>query len=118
MLSYDLFSSGTLMAWLPLWKPLFVKDAPIFFFFPVYFAVITAIATLFFMSQRNKIDQVNLKLMQAIVDSGAADPWMVMIVVLITLYFNNHFLQYPIMMTLLTTRFTLSGCLLQNSKKI
>ena len=110
--SYDIFASGTLLAWFALWKPLFIKDSPIFFFFPVYFALMAALATLLFISQRHKIDQPNLNLMRTIADTGFADSWLVMVLALITLYFENHFLQFPVMMTLLTTRFTLSGCLL------
>ncbi len=110
-IAYDLFSSSVLLAWFALWKPLFVKDSPIFFFFPVYFALMAALASLFFISQRRKIDKVSLGLMQSIVDSGVADPWMVMIWVLVTLYLENHFLQFPVAMTLLITRHTLSGCL-------
>jgi hypothetical protein len=110
-LSYDLFSSSTLFAWFAYWKPLFVTDSPIFFFFPIYFALITAFAALFFIGQRHKIDRDSLQRMQAIVDSGVVEPWFVMICVLITLYFENRFIQYPVMMTLLTIRYALSGCL-------
>ncbi|MEQ1545325.1 hypothetical protein [Methyloglobulus sp.] len=113
-IGYDLFSSSILLAWFAYWKPLFVKDSPIFFFFPVYFALIIAFATLFFIGQRNKIDRDSLQRMKSIVDSGAVDPWFIMVCVLITLNFENHFLQFPVMMTLLTMRYVLSGCLKPN----
>lgn len=109
--NYDLFSSSALLIWFAYWKPLFVKDSPIFFFFPVYFALVVAFVTLFFIGQRHKIDRESLKLMQSIVDSGMVETWFVMICVLVALYFENHFLQYPVMMTLLAARFALSGCL-------
>ncbi len=112
--SYDIFSSSVLLVWFAYWKPLFVEDSPIFFFFPVYFAVIIAFIALFFIGQRHRIDQYSLKMMQSIADSGMVEPWMVMICVLITLYFENHFLQYPVMMTLLALRYALSGCLKPN----
>jgi hypothetical protein len=108
---YDLFSSGSLLVWFAYWKPLFVKDSPIFFFFPVYFALITAFAALFFIGQRHKIDRDSLQRMQTFVDSGVVQPWFVMVCVLVTLYFENRFIQYPVMMTLLTMRYALSGCL-------
>lgn len=110
-LSYDLFSSSILFAWFAYWKPLFVKDSPIFFFFPVYLALIAAFVSLFFIGQRHKIDRDSLQRMQAIVDSGVIEPWFVMVCVLVTLYFENRFIQYPTMMTLLITRYALSGCL-------
>ncbi len=110
-ISYDLFSSSALFTWFAYWKPLFVKDSPIFFFFPVYFALVVAFVTLFFIGQRHRIDRESLRLMQSIVDSGMVETWFVMTCVLVALYFENHFLQYPVMMTLLATRFALSGCL-------
>jgi hypothetical protein len=110
-IGYDLFSSSTLLAWFAYWKPLFVNDSPIFFFFPVYFALIIAFAALFLIGQRHKIDWDSLQRMQAIVDSGVVQPWFVMVCVLVTLYFENRFIQYPVMMTLLTMRYALSGCL-------
>jgi hypothetical protein len=109
--SYDIFSCSILLAWFAYWKPLFVKDSPIFFFFPIYFAIITAFVSLFFIGQRHKIDRDSLQRMQAIVDSGIIQPWFVMICVTVTLYFENRFIQFPTMMTLLITRYALSGCL-------
>lgn len=110
-ISYDIFSSSILLAWFGHWKPLFVKDSPIFFFFPVYFALIIAFVAIFFIGQRHKIDRDSLQRMQAIVDSGVVQPWFVMLCVMATLNFEKHFLLYPVMMTLLTMRYTLSGCL-------
>jgi hypothetical protein len=110
-ISYDVFASSILFAWFAYWKPLFVSDSPIFFFFPIYFTLIIAFATLFFIEQRHKIDRDSLQRMQAIADSGVVDPWLVMIFVTVTLYFENRFIQYPTMMTLLTMRYALSGCL-------
>ena len=110
-ISYDLFASSILFTWFAYWKPLFVRDSPIFFFFPVYFALIVAFVSLFFIGQRHKIDQDSLNRMQTIVDSGVVQPWFIMVCVTVTLYFENRFIQFPTMMTLLTTRYALSGCL-------
>ena len=110
-ISYDLFASGILFAWFAYWKPLFVADSPIFFFFPVYFALIVAFVSLFFIGQRHKIDRDSLQRMQAIVDSGVVAPSFVMVCVTVTLYFENRFIQFPTTMTLLTARYALSGCL-------
>ena len=110
-LSYDLFSSSILFGWFAYWKPLFVKDSPIFFFFPVYFALIVAFVSLFFVGKSHKIDQDSLNRMQKIVDSGVVEPWFLMICVTVTLYFENRFIQFPTMMTLLTMRYALSACL-------
>jgi hypothetical protein len=110
-ISYDIFACSALFIWFSYWKPLFVSDSPIFFFFPVYFALVVAFATLFFIGQRHRIDKESRKLMQGIVNSGVIDPWILMACVLVTLYFENRFIQFPTFMTLLVMRYTLSSCL-------
>ena len=109
--AYDVFASSILLAWFALWKPLFVSDSPIFFFFPVYFALIVAFVSLFFIGQRHKIDQDSLQRMKSIADAGYFEPWVAMACVAVTLYFENRFIQFPTFMTLLAARFALSGCL-------
>lgn len=110
-IGYDLFASSILFVWFAYWKPLFVKDSPIFFFFPVYFALIVAFVSLFFVGKRHKIDQDSLNRMQTIVNSGVVESWFLMICVTVTLYFENRFIQFPTMMTLLTMRYALFACL-------
>ncbi len=110
-ISYDLFACSALLVWFAYWKPMFVKDSPIFFFFPVYFALLIAFVSLFFIGQRQKIDRISMKILQSIEDSEVVQPWFVMSCVLVSLYFENHFLQYPVMTTLLVIRFSLSACL-------
>ena len=118
MVCYDLFSSGAIIAWFALWKPLFIEESPIFFFFPVYFALLSAVASLIFMSRRHKIGAYDLKLMRTIEESGAVASWMLMLIVLITLYFENHFLQYPVWMTLLIIRYIMAGFLQHSSQSL
>jgi hypothetical protein len=92
---------------------LFNKDSPIFFFFPLYFAFMTAFVSLFFINQRHKIDYETLRLMQSLSEMKGLQPWLVMSCVLVTLEFQKHYLLFPVMMTLLIMRFALSSCLEQ-----
>ena len=108
---YDIFSSSTLLLWFAYWKPLFKDDAPIFFFYPVYFALMTAFVTLFLIAQRHKIDNESFRLMQILAKKSVIQPWVVMLGVLGSLELQQHFMLYPVMMTLLIMRFTLAGCL-------
>ena len=104
---YDIFSSGTMLVWFAYWKPLFKDDSPIFFYYPVYFALMTAFVTLFFIGERRKIDDESFRLMQALAKKSIIQPWVVMLGVLGSLELQQHFMLYPIMMTLLIVRFTL-----------
>jgi hypothetical protein len=111
IICYDIFSSSTLLVWFCYWKPLFKNDSPIFFFYPLYFALFTAFVSLFFISQRHKIDEVSFEFMQSLVKKILIQPWVVMVFVLGSLAFHENFTLYPVMMTLLIIRFTLASCL-------
>jgi hypothetical protein len=114
---YDLFSSSTLLIWFAYWKPLFNDDSPVFFFFPVYFALITALVSLFFIGQRHKIDEESFRFMEILSIRSIIQPWVIMLCVLGSLKFQQHFLLYPTLMTLLILKFALAGCLEGRSVK-
>ncbi|WP_394754568.1 hypothetical protein [Crenothrix sp.] len=107
---FDLFASLMLVAWFSYWKPLFVADAPMFFFFPVYFIVITAFVWVFFVGHRDRIDEQSFTYVQKFAQHPMMQPWLIMLYLLISLGLLEHFLQYPVAMTLLVLRFALSGC--------
>ena len=108
---YDIFAGSTLIVWFAYWKPLFKDDSPIFFFYPVYFALMTAFVSLFFIGQRHKIDDESFRLMQLLSKKSIIQPWVVMLCVLVSLELQQHFMLYPVMMTLLIMRFALASCL-------
>jgi hypothetical protein len=101
---YDIFSSGALLVWFAYWKSLFKDDS-------VYFALMTAFVTLFLIAQRHKIDDESLRLMQGLSEKSIIQPWVPMLAVLGSLGLQQHFMLYPVMMTLLIMRFTLAACL-------
>jgi hypothetical protein len=107
---YDIFSGSTLIVWFAYWKPLFKDNSPIFFFYPVYFALMTAFVTLFFIGQRHKIDDESFRLMQILSKKSIIQPWVIMLCVLGSLELQQHFMLYPTMMTLLILRFALASC--------
>jgi hypothetical protein len=111
MIWYDIFSSSTLLVWFAYWKTLFKDESPIFFFYPLYFALFTAFVSLFFISQRHKIDDESFRLMQSFSKKRITQPWIVMVCVLGSLELQENFMLYPVMMTLLIMRFTLASCL-------
>lgn len=108
---YDIFAGSALIVWFAYWKPLFNVDAPIFFFYPLYFALMTAFVSLFIIGQQHKIDDESFNLMKSLSKKSIIQPWIIMLCVLASLELQQHFLLYPIMMTLLIMRFALSSCL-------
>ena len=107
---YDIFSSSTLLAWFAYWQPLFKDESPIFFFYPLYFALMTAFVSLFFIGQKHKIDDESLRLMQFLAKKNIIQPWVIMLCVIGSLELQQHFMLYPTMMTLLILRFALASC--------
>ncbi|CAA9890730.1 conserved membrane hypothetical protein [Candidatus Methylobacter favarea] len=112
-IGYDIFASSTLLVWFAYWKMLFNKDSPIFFFFPLYFAFMTALVSLLLVNQAHKIDYDTYRGMQSVSEMQGLQPWLIMSCVLVTLEFQKHYLLFPVMMTLLIMRFALSSCLEQ-----
>lgn len=112
---YDIFAGSTLIVWFAYWKPLFNVDSPLFFFYPLYFALMTAFVSLFIIGQQHKIDDESFNIMKSFSKKSITQPWIVMLCVLVSLELQQHFLLYPIMMTLLIMRFALSSCLEERS---
>ncbi|MDD5578907.1 MAG: hypothetical protein PHY16_06445 [Methylobacter sp.] len=112
-IGYDIFAGSTLLAWFAYWKMLFNEDSPLFFFFPLYFAFMTAFVSLFLINQQHKIDSETFSRMQSLSEMKGLQPWFIMSCVLVTLEFQKHYLLFPVMMTLLIMRFALSSCLEQ-----
>ena len=108
---YDLFSASTLVVWFAYWKPLFKDESPVFFFYPLYFALMTAFVSLFFIGQRDKIDDESFRLMLSLSKKNIIQPWVVMLCVLGSLELQQHFMLYPTLMTLLILRFALASCI-------
>jgi hypothetical protein len=108
---FDVFASSTLLSWFSAWKPNFNDQSPIFFFFPLYFALAAAFVTFILIGQRQNIDRLTLDYMQAFVEKSGMEPWLVMGLVLCSLVVPQHFMLFPVFMTLMLIRFALSGCL-------
>lgn len=108
---FDLFASFILVAWFSYWKPLFVYDSPIFFSFPIYFILMTLLTWFFLVSKRDSIDKESFMYLQLFGNHSMTQPWFVMLYVLLSVYLVDHFLQFPIAMSLLMLRSALSGCL-------
>jgi hypothetical protein len=112
-IGYDAFSSSTLLTWFAYWKPMpfFSADSPIFFYFPLYFALMSAFMTLFLSNRSHKIDKESLHYMQYLDKERLMPAWSVMLCVLASLEATQHYQLYPVLMTLLMVRFAFSSCL-------
>ena len=108
---YDLFASSTLLLWFAYWQPLFKDESPIFFFFPLFFAIIASFFLLAFVGRRDSLDSETLRQMRVLSEQKGLQPWLIMLCVLGSLELQEHFQVFPVMMTMLLLRFTLSRCI-------
>ncbi len=113
---YDLFASSVLLAWFAYWKTLFNDDSPMFFFFPVYFVAMSAFTSLAFIGQSVHLDNDTLRYMRVLAEKGP-QPWIIMLGALASLQLLDHYLVFPILITLLLLRFALDCCIARNSHR-
>ncbi|KAF3981691.1 MAG: hypothetical protein HFP81_03565 [Methylococcales symbiont of Hymedesmia sp. n. MRB-2018] len=110
-LRYDLFAVGATLVWFSYWPAFFRYATPMFDIYPLYFAFITALFSVVFISKRENIDPATLTFLQWLSDSGRFHPVIVMIAVIIGLAMPRNFLLFPAALTILIMRFTLASCL-------
>lgn len=117
---YDLFSVGCLIVWFADWSQIFGLEAPIFYVYPVYFAVLSVIITHSVINQRAKFDENQLKLIHIMSDWKPLNPLVLAFATLGSLSLPKHYLLYPIFMTFLYIRYCLTVCVndVENKRKI
>jgi hypothetical protein len=115
-IGYDAFSASTLLLWFAYWKPMpmFTADSPVFFYFPLYFALMAAFFILLLTNQSQQIDRETLQYMQRFDKERAMPAWALMLCVLGSLEVTQHYMLYPVLMTLLMLRFAFAKCVQDN----
>jgi len=108
---YDMFAVGALLVWFSYWPPFFRVESPIFYLYPLYFSLITALFSLIFITKRDQIDADALLWLQWLSDSGRFNPVVIMLGVIISLALPQQFMLFPLAISLLVLRFSLACCL-------
>ncbi|MGR8941179.1 MAG: hypothetical protein ACU83V_14190 [Gammaproteobacteria bacterium] len=114
---YDLFASSTLLVWFAYWKTQFNDDSPMFFFFPVYFAAMSAFISLAFIGPCERLDNESLRYMRLLAKQNGLQAWVIMLGSLGSLLLLNHYQVFPVIMTLLLLRFALDCCVERNRRR-
>lgn len=109
---HDGFVSGALWAWFANWQPLFGNDAPMFYIFPLYYAALNAWMSLAIVNKSTRFDAESRESLRYLQNNLLRfDTRMIACLILISLIFPDHYLLYPIAMTLFIVRHTLERCL-------
>jgi hypothetical protein len=108
---YDLFAVGTLLTWFAYWRQLFTGDAPMFYFFPLYYTLLTSVVALLFINRIERFDAESIAQLRFLEKHMRFDTSAIVVFVLVSLAITRHYLLYPIAMTLFVMRFMLTRCL-------
>ncbi|MDP2099943.1 MAG: hypothetical protein U1D70_11085 [Methylobacter sp.] len=108
---HDGFATGCLLIWYAHWQPQFNDDAPMFFFFPLYYAMLTSIVTLTLINKSEYFDQESVMHLRYLEKNIRFNIFTVVALVLLSLLITRHYALYPIAMTLFIVRHTLTVCL-------
>jgi hypothetical protein len=105
---YDLFFSSALVIWFTYWRPmpLFTEDSPVFFVFPLYFVFMATFMQLFFIGNRHKTDAETLLQIKSLANRHVPT-WVLMLGILVSLRLLDHYLLFPVLMTLLMIQYVL-----------
>lgn len=111
MIWHDGFATGCLLVWYAYWQPQFGDDAPMFFFFPLYFALLTSIVTLTLINKSEYFDHESIVHLRYLEKHTRFNISVLVVLVLISLLITRHYTLYPIAMTLFIIRHTMTVCL-------
>jgi len=108
---HELFAIGCLLMWFAYWRQFYRSDAPMFYFYPVYFVLLNAFLSLVFISRRERFDDESITHLRHLSGSTLFHPLLIALLLLVSIVMTGHFLLFPAAMTLLLIRYTLISCL-------
>jgi len=108
---HDGFAIGCLLLWYGYWMPQFNEDAPMFFFFPLYYALLTSIVTLTLINKSEHFDHESIVQLRYLEKNTRLNIGVLVGLVLMSLLITRHYMLYPIAMTLFIVRHTMIACL-------
>lgn len=109
---HDGFASAVLWAWYGNWQPLFASDVPMFYAFPIYYALLAGWMTLAVINNSARFDQASRESLHYLQHNLARfSTCAIACLVLASLVMPDYYLLYPISMTLFIIRYTLQRSL-------
>ncbi|MDO8845881.1 hypothetical protein [Methylicorpusculum sp.] len=108
---HDGFASATVLVWFADWHSEFQHDVPMFYLFPFYLALMSAFVFLVFINQRQAIDEQTLSIMHKAQHYNLLVTLAIMALSIGSLFMIEHFLIFPIAMTLFHFKYAFNRCL-------
>lgn len=107
--AHDLFLSGLVWSWFSDWHGDFQPDAPMFFFFPLYFCFLTVFIAFRFNRQQLVLEPEIREKVITISHSRILN-FSVILCLTVSVFIKSHFLLFPIAMTFYLLRYALWLC--------
>ena len=108
---HDGFATAGLFVWYGYWQPQFSEDAPMFLFYPVYFALFCGFVTLALIHKSGDFDRQSIEQLRYLDKMMRLDINMAIVFVLISLAIPRHYALYAMAMTFFIVRHTITVCL-------
>jgi hypothetical protein len=111
---YDMLACCILLTWFSYWQQFFNKGAPMFFFFPLFFAVMVAFVDFKFINKKAYFDLDSIETIKFYSQLNFLNPVLIISALLISILIPQHFLLFPVLMNALIVRYTITNCLDRN----
>jgi hypothetical protein len=108
---HDGFASSALLVWYAFWAPQFDDDAPMFFFFPLYYSLLTSVVTVSLINKSQDFDLESIQHLRYLEKNIHFNIGMIVGLVLLSLLITRHYALYPIAMTFFVIRHAMIACL-------
>jgi hypothetical protein len=108
---HDTFSTAALLLWYGYWQPQFDPNAPMFVFFPLYFALFASIVTWTLILKSQRFDTESVLALRHLNKIIRFDMPVAVVFVLVSIAIPEHYGLYMIAMTFFIMRHTIIVCL-------
>lgn len=102
--AYDFFCLGNLCIWFVHWREVYRIDAPLFSWFPIFLVFLVVLLNRQVVYQWERMDCLQLKMIRLILKVRFFHPLFLSLLVLLSVYFREYFIFYPMVVSLLLIR--------------
>lgn len=110
-LAYDFFLVGAVVVWWVYWHEVYQPGAPLFKFYPAYFAILSLLLTGWVINPRRRFANDQIQLMRLIGEYFLFRPELLVALTLVSLYLPEQYVLYPVMVSFVYIRYAIDECL-------
>lgn len=116
-LCYDLFACGVSCTWFVHWREAYRIDAPVFAWYPIFFVLLIVVLNGQVIHQSDRMDPLQQRMIRLLHSSRLLNPLLLTAAVLLSVYFSEHYIFYPIAMALFLIRCSFAIVLRESSAR-